>query len=571
MISDSLLGPQKWTGKSESKIDVVEREELHRRLEVLRDLAKEGKLHVNAEIAEGIFESLERIRLADDGIVDPETVDARARAMALGVSYMKDREDAKEEMPLQDIQDLYFQFLTHQFGELYDTMLERGATPHQVAVAYSHQDEAVAATAPSIPDFIEGIREFWSNVSFPTWVHAEDQRSLKAVYTGSLFPNQRWNIASVAGLYTDTIILPDPFLKIAPLLPHWDPKRQVYEVFRFGLQVLSYRELALADVDPPIVAFVPDRTGLEEDYREQISSMAREDTIRHASVIFGREFSTLDEVEAYAKQFDSPEALANALAAPERLLFQAGATEPLEEQIAEFLEGEGKILPLTTVGEVVVAVSVSRMNQITDVLMRSSQLRGTPIMDAETSWRYFDWKLEYDAERGGVPGHGALHVLRGLQDASMGEMRWLGNVPPDVLIEIRRVGALEELRQILGAGVNEIAGASPEEFEGSANQVVANIRAALNQYDANLDTLRQKKWKFATRDVGSWLAIGTIGVAAAVGISPVFGLAALAADQVFDVPKLKDLPGKFKELGQEEKELKRSAVGLLFQVRESAD
>ncbi len=549
----------------------MDRDELHRRIEILRDQFEAGKVKVLSHIADGIFESLGRVRLAPDGKVDPDTVDARVRAMALGVSHHKDRQDAKEELPLRDIQAAYFQFLNNQFGELYETMVKRGATPHQVAAAYSHDEEAVSHTAPSVPDFIEGVQEFWSAVSFPVWVHAEDEPRLKAVYTGSLFPDQRRNIASVAGLYTDTIILPDPFLKIAPLLPHWDTKRQVYEVFRFGMQVLSYRDIALAEVDPPIVAFVPDRTGLEEDYRKMINDVAREDTIRHASAIFGREFTTMEEVEDYAKQFDSPDALVSALAAPERLLFHAGATEPLEDQIAEYLENEGKILSLTSVGEVVIAISVSRMNQINDVLIRSGQLRGTPIMDAETSWRYFDWKLEYDAERGTTTGHSTLHILHGLQDASIGEMRWLGNVPPDVLIEIRRTGALEELRRILGAGVNEIAAASPEQFESSANQVITNIRAAFNQYDANVDVLRKKTWKFAGRDVGSWLAIGTIGVAAAVGISPILGLAALAADQVLDVPKLKELPGKFKELRQEKKELRRSAVGLLFQVRKSAE
>ena len=51
--------------------------------------------------------------------------------------------------------------------------------------------------------------------------------------------------------------------------------------------------------------------------------------------------------------------------------------------------------------------------------------------------------------------------------------------------------------------------------------------------------------------------------AAATGL-PVWGLVTVAANQVFDIPKLKDIPASIKELAEESRKIKQSPVGMLF-------
>jgi thiamine monophosphate kinase len=55
-------------------------------------------------------------------------------------------------------------------------------------------------------------------------------------------------------------------------------------------------------------------------------------------------------------------------------------------------------------------------------------------------------------------------------------------------------------------------------------------------------------------------------VAAAVTGTPVWGMATIAADQMFDVPKLKDIPKSIRELAKENEKVKKSPVGLLFNI-----
>jgi hypothetical protein len=532
---------------------------------ILRDKAQAEKIHLAEHLAAGVLESLSRVQLAPDGLVDPDTVDGIVRAMALTLAHFQDREEWKEAVSLQQVQDAYFQAIDHQFGELFQIMKERNAQPHHIAGAYVQDDDQVREVAQHLPEFFEQIQEFWKNIGDPVWIHSEDQIGIKAVYGGSIFPSAGHNIASSCGLYVDTIILPDPMLRLSRLVQHWEPKRLVYDVLRFGLQILNYRSLALAEVNTPIVAVVPDKLDLEEGYSEFIHSMATDDCLRHASVMFGRNFESLDEVHEYAQQFDQPRDLVAALSDPNRLLFDTESTQTLEEQIRGYMQGEGKVFNPQRAGDIVIPNLIGRMSQANDLLRRTLELGGTPLLDAETSWKYLNWKLEYDADHISSNDLTPLHVVRGLQSAARGEMQWLGNIPPEALIEMRQKGATEELREILGQGVSDIAASNPSDFFRTTDRIVENIHKAFEQHQQNLTKLRNKTWRFAGVDVGSWLVIGTIEVAAALSGAPTFGLLAFAADQLMDVPKVKELPNKFQEIQKESKTLKASPVGLLFQ------
>ena len=57
------------------------------------------------------------MRIAPDGLVDPESVSSRIRATALAVSHQKWREDEKKELSLREIQEVYFDLVESLFGE----------------------------------------------------------------------------------------------------------------------------------------------------------------------------------------------------------------------------------------------------------------------------------------------------------------------------------------------------------------------------------------------------------------------------------------------------------------------
>ena len=63
--------------------------------------------------------------------------------------------------------------------------------------------------------------------------------------------------------------------------------------------------------------------------------------------------------------------------------------------------------------------AVGRMSVSNELLLKARQLSGTPIIEAETSWQYFNWKLEYDADKAQeYYGSENLHIMKGLTDLS---------------------------------------------------------------------------------------------------------------------------------------------------------
>lgn len=539
---------------------------LQRRLEILKKQFDAGKVR----IAEGlqVIESLKRVRYAPDGTVDLTTVDALVRSMALAVEAMHDREEMKQSAPLAEIQTTYFDFLERNFGHFYRIMIERGLSPHDAGLALSRNPATIAELIRNLKEFLETIEEFWSSAGPIAIAHVEDMHdSLKGVFGGDLFPSSEENIASKCSLYTDTLVLPDPYLRSKHMFERLGDEKKAYYLVKHGLNLLQYRDLACADVNPPIVVVLPDVSALGEEEKQFFYRLGQDDAVLHGARVFGRSFSSFDEMLEFCEHLDTIERAAAEVKEPERVLFDTEWTGSLQEQLerATTRDMYSTLLGTTNPGAILASQALGRMSTSNELLVKARRLRGTPIIDAPTSWKYFVWKLEYDAAQAeATDGLRDLHTVRGLQTLAANEMRWLGRVPPDALIELRKAGALGEVRTMLARGIEELATANPTNFHRTSDLVFDNIHAAFAAHQKNVDELTAKKWKFAGSDIGSWVVVGSLAATAAATGTPVWGLAALAADQLLKAPKLRDIPGSIKELAAETTKLKRSPVGMLF-------
>jgi hypothetical protein len=225
--------------------------DLQRRLQILKKQFEAGKI----KIAEGlrVIESLKAVRCAPDGSVDLNTVDGFVRSLALGVGALHDREELKKAIPLAEIQTTYFKFLDNNFGFFYKLMVERGLTPHQAGRAASQSNASIEEVIKPLPDFLKTLEDFWTHSAAAAYAHIVDMHdTLKGVFGGDLFPSNNQNIASKCGLYTDTLILPDPFLRTKHIFQKGKPKDHAYYLIKHALNLLQYRDLACADVTPPI-------------------------------------------------------------------------------------------------------------------------------------------------------------------------------------------------------------------------------------------------------------------------------------------------------------------------------
>ncbi|EJG0326719.1 hypothetical protein C4D07_RS24670 [Vibrio parahaemolyticus] len=545
-------------------------ERLRRRLEILQKQFKAGKIH----IAEGldVEKSLLAVRKGPDGEVDLSTVDGVVRSMALAVTAMHDREELKKEASLSEIQNMYFKFIEDNFGQFYDIMIKQNLGPHDAGRALTQNQKSIDMLLANIDEFLDIITEFWANLGEIAQIHVEDMRgNIKGIFGGDLFPSHDENIASKCGIYTDTIVLPDPFLRSKVIFSTYSNEDKAYYLIKHAMNILQYKELACADLEVPIIVVLPDQSMLEEEEGKFFHSLGKDDSLIHSGKLFNRKFESFEEMVEFAQELDTIERAVAEISDKSRVLFDTRWTGDIESQLARALESNHYKPFVDSPGLLLALQSLGRMSVSNEMLIKSRRLNGSPIIDAPTSWQYLVWKMEYDAERmENELESESLHVVKGLNDLSSGDMQWLGNIPPESLIAIRKEGAMEDIRSILGQGVNELIESNPSNFHRSRDKIFDNLTSAFDKHQKNIDELTAKKWKFAGKDIGSWLVVGSLEVTAAITGLPVWGMATIAADQLLDVPKLKDIPQSIRNLSDENSKLKKSPVGMLFDIHKKS-
>jgi hypothetical protein len=544
----------------------MDRDELHALVMLLKDGVAAGTI----KLPEGsqTLRSLNKVRFDIDGIVDPASVDGSVRAAGYAAAMSKVRREMRQ-IPLRDVQAQYFDILDQFFGKSFSEMKKYRVSPAQVANQFAEDEKFVEAFKLDLPNFVSGVREFWDYYAPVVEIHIEDLRCLKSVFGGDIFPSYQTNIASSVGLYVDTLILPDPLLRLLSFAEFTEPKKACQLVVKHSLSALGYRELALADIDPPIVVVVPDPMILDKTYADALQVASEMDLVEHASKMFGVNFSDLQDMNSFLGKFPNLDLLMGKLVEPKRFLFDADWSGPLSGQYERYVrDTQSKVLPLATasVAETTYAAFIGRMMQTNDLLLRSARYRGTPLIDAPTSWQYLLWKYEYDSARSGAPPAAMQDIVisKAITAEGKTEFGMLSGVPSEALIELRRNGAMGPLRQTFREGLSEIDLASAAALSDVAEQVIKNIDRAFDEHARELSIVASSHRKFFGLDVSRWVVGGGISVAAALAHN--VGLAALAAGvpSIIGAPSMLDLRKKWKELRSQSQKLQRSPAAVLF-------
>lgn len=557
--------------KSQEELDYEER--VKKRVLILKELLEQGKIKVAEGMRGELEESLKRARFDENGEPDLSTIDSRIRSMALAAEHLDYIEKAKNAISLFDIQRLYFERIDGNFNFFYKQMLKFKTNPHQIASSIAYGKSDINHLNDVIEPILKDLQEFWEAVAESGYLHLDDHRdSIKGVFGGDLFPAHDENIASKCGIYTDTIVLPCPFIRCREFFTRWNKEQRVYFLIKHALNILQYKELALADVTKPIVVILPDKEMMDEFAFEQIKELGEKDSLHHASKIFGRNFESTQELFDFAGKLDTIEKVFKEIKDENRILFDVDFKEPLKVQIQNQMSGQAnQLLGTSNPGLIVAAMALGRMSVCNEILIKSAKVNGIPLIDAPTSWEYFKWKLEYDTERT-FPNEdfSKLHIVKGLEGLSNTNLKWIGKIPPKGLIELRKTGAIDEIRQILSKGIDEIVLSNELDFLTTSNKVLENLDLAFKQHEESINKLIAKKWKVAGKDFGSWIVMGSVEIASACIGTPLYGLSTVVLNQILDAPKIKDLPitfDKMKEIENEKANIKRSPLGLIFKYK----
>jgi hypothetical protein len=543
----------------------MNRDELHERVMLLKEEIKAGRVKFREGL--NVLDSLQRVRIASDGKVDPNTVDGLVRALASSVALMRFQREAKK-IPLKESQAKYFEILDRFFGKPFVEMKKYNLTPPDVAEHMASQPRIVDAFAGDADEFVEGIREFWEYYGPIVEMHLQDMRALKSVFGGDVFPSYRENIASSVGLYIDTLILPDPLLRMADFVHIMKPDQLFSMMTKHALNALQYKDLALADVEPPIVVIAPDISLLEDSYRPLLQVAGEADLLAHSAKLFSRKFANLSELTQFLDGIPNTSELVAQIADPSRLLFDSEWSGAIDKQVQRFISelDERMDVPLTKepIGKMVQSTLLGRMMQANDVLFKASRFHGNPLIDAPTSWQYLLWKYEYDDNRQ-ISRDDIRDVLitKAISVEGSPNLGLLSGLPPEALIDLRRAGAMSELRDVIRKGIEDVDSASQASFAEVGEAVVTNLSNAFEAHRKELGDLSSARKKFFGLDVGRWVTVGSLSIGAASTGN--LALAVLAASLgMVGAPSLEELLKRWREIQARKERLGRSPTGILF-------
>lgn len=422
---------------------------------------------VGKENAVNFEESFQKICYDSDGNPILETVYGRIRSLALVIEQVDHRDKMKSAISLQQIQEGYFNRIEGNFNHFYKMMIDNNVPPSQVANVIAYGKQPIDNLDEVIKPILEDLAEFWKLVAGSGYLHLEeDYDSIKAVFGGDLFPSNEENIASKCGIYTDTIILPCPFIRSRHMFDVWNKEQRVYYLLKHALNILQYKELALTELDKPIVVILPDKEMMDEFAYENISKLGETNTLYHAGKVFGRKFESMDELIDFGKSLDTIEKVTNEIKDRNRVLFDTEFKDSLELQIKNHMETDSaKAMRTDNPGIIVSMMGYGRMSICNELLVKSSKVGGIPLIDAPISWEYFKWKLEYDSERT-YPDkdYSKLHVVKGLNGLDSSKLQWIRKIPPKGLIGLRKSGAINEIREILLKEIEELVNANQFDF-----------------------------------------------------------------------------------------------------------
>jgi len=541
-------------------------QDLTDRVFLVQQKLNEGKIRVPSHLVEIFKKSLSEIRFNDEGLVIPESVNGIIKTTALAIEITQEREDVKNKYSISDIQEAYFNHLFTYFGDLYRFMVKADGNPWALAEYFSKDTDFMRQLSGLLPDIFAFFKEFWKSCSDVGTYHLQDGNQLKSPFSGDLFPNYAENPISIAGLYIDTITLPCPVLKVARLYGVHPENAVIKLLLKHVLTAMTYKDFAIADVEPHLILIQPPSADIIFEQRSNLVNESKPIILKHASYLFARKFESIEEFKEFCGRIETVDDAMKHLKRPDRLLIDAQWGSDPRVQLETAISQSDKTIfgQKSTAGNQILATCFGRISQAYGIRENAIEYRGTPYIQAEASWKYYSWMMEYGSE--GYDSEAqmkGLHVVRALSSEIDNDLAWLGKVPPEVVLKLRANGQADEIRALLSTGISELIKNNPANYYATAEKVVGNLDIAFQKHKKQLIDARNQKLRLYGIDIPACLTVGTIAVAAAYTQSVTLGEIA-AGFGMFGGPTFMSIRSKYKDLQTSENLFKSSPTALLF-------
>jgi len=464
----------------------------------------------------------------------------------------------------------YFDWLEFHFNNLAKQVIDNNISSGTIAKDFLSESSRRDKFKELLPEMFKKVNNFWKSEYKYIKNEINSLPGIKARFGGDIGPQVADSIFQSTGLYFDTIIVPDPLLRIANI-PESISKINEYYFLKYAIEQLLVKEVYIADVYPPIAVLTADRELYEERDFSELGNLAKIDLILLTNDLYGENFKEYEESIEFYKSFSSSREAVTQIVKPDLLfLMEDVSRDPLAQLEAQLerdsldweLEGiiesnDADYLPFLLQG---------RLMQINDLLNCSLVQSSHPLVSAPVSFHWLKWKLKSNQELVINEFETPKKLELGITNALLSEnSRWLANVPLSALVDLRQTGKLSELRSIIRVEIDSLSNVKIDSLSQIVNQVDYNLSTALVNHQNRIKELDTKLRDELLISGPTFLA--SIAAAFQPSLFPFSPVWIQAIGGVLGTANLTEIVKSISGHIRERKKLSKTPVGILWSAK----
>jgi len=372
----------------------------------------------------------------------------------------------------------YFSLLDEYFKGIYMPGIDKNLQANYII----HMKKAAQVVLMSIDDITQDISEFWKKYTEPVLSFLRYNSAFKALYCGSVSPLEGQQFVKRTAMYVDSILIEDPITTIVNMKDLSTDNSYLMRMIRHAFNLMDLKELFFGQGDFPILTIFP--SFLDENRRQDIVKGIHQNGLTYFSELLELNFTDIEDFFDHLKTYNDPEKFFKMIKHPEMLPKPNNqSTFDFINEVHQSISRGRKDTQDITVG---MALGLKILGQLTGIginLFQSKNLHSQLVFDSENYWKIYKWDL---SEQKKGPDIDNLIV----NSLNLEQFDWLGNIPIDKLVLLRREGELSKIREILRKNIYSCTH-SDGDLKMSAQQAIENIEVSLKEHTKQVSEIEK--------------------------------------------------------------------------------
>ncbi len=397
---------------------------------------------------------------------------------------------------LAKIYSEYFDILEKYYLPFYKESARHNVSPENIVKDVENNTNLHNSLIKITPTVSELIENFWDRNYTALYNIYNSIPGMKARFGGDIGPHKDDKIFQRVGLYFDTIIIPDPILRIVTL-PASDVTKCHY-LIKYAINQLYNKEVYLSNINPPMALLIPDRelVGKSKLNFSELTQYGNIDSIIILNSLFDIKLNSVEESYEFLSKFKNIDEVYKEIHKPDLIWWDEYSPRDILAQL-ESVKKSGMMglknndLPFDISDPRYFFLQLTgRLMQINDVLVRSDEINASPLIAAPVSFHWLKTKILENQKM--FLNNNYENINLGVTNSLLStDKEWLGNISLEDLISVRKNGFISDFRKNISSEIEMLGDISISDLEKISSQIDFNLSELFKKHQNELGSLQR--------------------------------------------------------------------------------